>query len=58
VHQIRAVPASCAEEGKQSSWGGTMLLRRSQQGTLVEVGVSGWSVVTVAEHLRLVEPST
>jgi hypothetical protein len=59
-----AVPATCAEEGQQSSWGGTMLLRRSQQGTLVEVGVSGWSevnqqlVVAVAEHLRLVEPST
>jgi hypothetical protein len=64
VHQTRAVLATCPEEGQQSSWGGTMLLRWSQRGTLVEVGVYGWSevnqrlVVAVAEHLRLVEPST
>jgi hypothetical protein len=64
VHQTRAVLATCPEEGQQSSWGGTMLLRWSQRGILVEVGVYGWSevnqrlVVAVAEHLRLVEPST
>jgi hypothetical protein len=55
---------SSGSSGTGSSWGGTILLRRSQQGTLVEVGVTGRSevnqqlVVAVAEHLRLVEPST
>jgi hypothetical protein len=64
VHQTRAVLATCPEAGQQSSWGGTMLLRWSQQGTLVVVTVYGWSdvnqrlVVAVANQLRLVRPST
>jgi hypothetical protein len=64
MHQTRAVLATCAEEGQRSSWGGTVLLRWSQRGTLMVVTVYGWSevnrrlVVEVANHLRLVGPST
>lgn len=63
VHQTRAALVTCPEEGQQSSWGGTMLLRWSQQGTLMAITVYGWSdvnqrlVVAVANHLRLVRPS-
>lgn len=64
MHQTRAVLATCAEEGQRSSWGGTVLLRWSQRGTLMVVAVYGWNevnrrlVVEVANHLRLVGPST
>jgi hypothetical protein len=63
VHQNQAVLAACPEEGQLSSYGGLVLLRWSQRGLLVEVGVLGWSqgnqrlVVAVADHLRLVEPA-
>lgn len=62
VHHTRTVLAACPEEGQLSSYGGLVLLRWSQRGTRVEVGVLGWSqanqrlVVAVADHLRLVEP--
>jgi hypothetical protein len=62
VQRARAVLVTCAEEGQRSSWGGTMLLRWSQRGTLTVVTVYGWSevnrrlLVAVADHLRLVGP--
>ena len=63
VQQARAVLVTCADEGQRSSWGGSMLLRWSQRGTLTVVTVYGWSelnrrlLVEVADHLRLVGPS-
>jgi hypothetical protein len=62
VQGTRALLAACPEPGQASSFGGTVVLRWAQRGTLVTVSVIGWSevnqrrVVALAEQLRLVPP--
>ena len=68
THRTRGVLVACSDDPQRSAFGGSVLLRWSQQGTVVVVGVldwsdaSGWSdvnqrlVVVLADHLRLVPP--
>jgi hypothetical protein len=43
VHRARAVMAACFDDPQRSAFGGSVLLRWSQQGTLVVVSVLDWS---------------
>ena len=62
VHGARALLAACPEPGQASSYGGTVVLRWAQRGTLAAVSLIGWSevnqrlAVTLAGHVRLVPP--
>jgi hypothetical protein len=64
VQEIPAVLAACLDDpsGAHFSLGGHVLLRWSQQGTLVTISVHGHSkvnqrlVVALADHLHLVSP--
>ena len=64
VQGTRAVLAACVDDprGAYFSFGGHVLLRWSQQGTLVTISVNGHSevnqrlVVALADHLHLVPP--
>lgn len=68
MHRTRSVLAACSDDPQRSAFGGSVLLRWSQQGTVVVVSVLDWSdagrwsdvnqrlAVALAEHLRLVPP--
>jgi hypothetical protein len=64
VHGARAVLATCSDDPHGSFFGNSVLLRWSQRGTLVVVGVPGHSgvnqrlVVALADHLHLVPPAS
>jgi hypothetical protein len=63
VHGARAVLADCPEAGQSTSFGGTVVLRWQERGTVVTVGVVGLSSVNrrlamvLGDHLQLVAPA-
>jgi len=70
VHQTRGVLAACSDDPQRSAFGGSVLLRWSQQGTVVVVSVLDWGnasrwsdvnqrlAVALADHLHLVRPAS
>jgi len=70
VHQTRGVLAACSDDPQRSAFGGSVLLRWSQQGTVVVVSVLDWRnasrwsdvnqrlAVALADHLHLVRPAS
>jgi hypothetical protein len=56
VHGARALLAACPEPGQASSYGGTVVLRWAQRGTVAAVSLIGWSEVN--QRLRSRWPGT
>jgi hypothetical protein len=63
VHRVRAVLADCPEAGQSTSFGGTVVLRWLERGTVVTVGLVGLGSVNrrlatvIGDHLQLVAPA-